>query len=120
MIKKQNKNEARNKRHLRIKDSVKGTASRPRMSVYRSTAHIYVQIIDDEKGATLCSSSTIAKGINVKGKTKIEAAAIIGEDVAKKAKKAGIETVVFDRGGYLYTGRVKALADGARIAGLKF
>ena len=90
------------------------------MSVYRSTAHIYVQIIDDEKGATLCSSSTIAKGINVKGKTKIEAAAIIGEDVAKKAKKAGIETVVFDRGGYLYTGRVKALADGARIAGLKF
>ncbi len=120
MIKKINKNEIRVKRHKRIRSSLAGTAARPRLSVYRSTAHIYAQIIDDETGKTLVSSSTIAKGVDVKGKTKTEAACVVGADVAKKAIAAGISEIVFDRGGYLYTGRVKALADAAREAGLKF
>lgn len=120
MINKKNKNEIRNKRHLRVRDKVFGTAISPRMNVYRSTSHIYVQLIDDESGKTLVSSSTIAKNINLNGKTKCQAAEIVGNDVAKKALKSGIASVVFDRGGYLYTGRVKALADGARSGGLKF
>jgi len=120
MIIKQNKNEARLKRKLRIKDKLNGTAKVPRMCVYRSTSHIYVQLIDDVAGKTLASSSCIAKGINVKGKNKSSAAGLVGKDVAVKAKKAGIEKVVFDRNGYLYTGRVKALADGAREGGLQF
>ena len=120
MIKKVNKNEVRLKRHKRVKDSVRGTAARPRLSVYRSLANIYVQVIDDVAGKTLCSSSTIAKGVDVKGKTKKQAAEAIGADVAAKAMALGISEVVFDRGGYLYTGRVKAVADGARQAGLKF
>jgi len=120
MIKKQNKNEARLKRKLRIKDKLNGTAKIPRMCVYRSTVHIYVQLIDDVAGKTLVSSSCIAKGINVKGKNKSVAAAVVGKDVAEKAKKAGIKKVVFDRNGYLYTGRVRALADGAREGGLQF
>lgn len=120
MINKQNKNEVRTKRHLRIRSKVHGTAACPRLNVYRSTTHIYAQVIDDEKGVTLASCSTVAKDVDVKGKTKTEAAEIIGENVAKKALSKGIETVVFDRGGYLYIGRVKALAEGARKAGLKF
>lgn len=120
MINKENKNEIRVKRHKRIRANISGTAERPRMDVYRSTSHIYVQIIDDVKGVTLVSSSTMAKGIDVKGKTKTEAAKAVGADVAAKALKAGITEVVFDRGGYLYTGRVQALADAARDAGLKF
>lgn len=120
MINKVNKNEVRLKRHKRVKDSVRGTAARPRLSVYRSLSNIYVQVIDDEAGKTLCSSSTIAKGVDIKGKTKKEAAAIVGADVAKKAIALKISEVVFDRGGYLYTGRVKAIADSAREAGLKF
>lgn len=120
MIKKDNKNEIRMKRHKRVRGTVTGTAERPRMNVYRSTSHIYVQLIDDVKGVTLVSSSTMAKGVDVKGKTKTEASKVVGADVAGKAKKAGIAEVVFDRGGYLYTGRVKALADAAREAGLKF
>ncbi|MCI8413009.1 MAG: 50S ribosomal protein L18 [Clostridia bacterium] len=120
MINKQNKNQVRIKRHLRVRSAISGTAECPRLNVYRSTSHIYAQIIDDVAGKTLASSSTVAKDVNVKGKTKTEAAAIVGEEVAKKAKAKGIECVVFDRGGYLYTGRVKALADGARAAGLKF
>lgn len=120
MIIKQNKNQVRIKRHLRVRSSVSGTAECPRLNVYRSTNHIYAQIIDDVAGKTLASSSTVAKDVNVKGKSKSEAAAIVGAEVAKKAMAKGIECVVFDRGGYLYTGRVKALADGARAAGLKF
>ena len=120
MINKQNKNEARFKRHTRIRSALSGTPECPRLNVYRSTSHIYAQIIDDVAGKTLVSSSTVAKTVNVKGKTKTEAAAIVGADIAKKAMEKGISAVVFDRGGYLYTGRVKALADGARDAGLKF
>ena len=120
MIKKQNKNAVRVKRHLRVRNKVSGTAERPRLNVYRSTSNIYAQIIDDVKGNTLVSSSTIAKGMNVEGLTKVQAAEAVGKDIAKKALEKGIEMVVFDRGGYLYTGRVKAVAEGAREAGLKF
>ncbi len=120
MIKKIDKNKIRMKRHARLRHDLKGTAERPRLSVYRSTSNIYVQIIDDVKGVTLVSAGTKAKGVDVKGKTKTEQAQLIGTTVAKKALDAGITEVVFDRGGYLYTGRVKALADAARAAGLKF
>lgn len=120
MIKKENKNAVRAKRHLRVRSKISGTAEAPRLNVYRSTSNIYVQIIDDVNGNTLVSSSTIAKGVNVEGMTKTQAAAVVGADVAKKALEKGITEVVFDRGGYLYTGRVKALADAAREAGLKF
>jgi len=120
MITKPNKNENRKKRHLRIRTHLKGTAERPRLNVYRSSSHIYAQIVDDTKGITLASASTVAKGVRVKGLNKTEAASKIGQEVAKRAIKAGIKTVVFDRGGYLYTGRVKSLADGAREAGLSF
>ena len=120
MINKAKKNEVRLKRHKRVKDSVRGTAARPRLSVYRSLSNIYVQLIDDEAGKTLCSSSTIARGMDVKGKSKTQAAEAVGADIAAKALKLGIGEVVFDRGGYLYTGRVKAIAESARQAGLKF
>jgi len=120
MIAKPNKNEIRKKRHLRIRTGLKGTAGRPRLSVYRSTSHIYAQIIDDTTGKTLVSCSTIAKGFNIKGLNKVDAAKKVGAEVAARAKKAKIGKVVYDRGGYLYTGRVKALADGAREGGLDF
>ena len=120
MIKKIDKNKVRMKRHARLRHDLKGTAARPRLSVYRSTNNIYVQIIDDEKGVTLVSAGTKAKGAKVEGMTKTQAAEYVGKTVAEKAKKSGITEVVFDRGGYLYTGRVKALADAAREAGLKF
>lgn len=119
MIIKENKNIIRQKRHKRVREHVSGTAARPRLSVYRSTVHIYAQLIDDVKGVTICSSSTIAKGIKVDGLTKSQAAAEVGKDLAKKAKSLKIKQAVFDRGGYLYIGRVKALADGARDGGLK-
>ena len=120
MIAKPNKNEIRKNRHLRIRTNLKGTKDRPRLSVYRSTSHIYAQIIDDTTGKTLVSCSTIAKGVDVKKLTKTEAAKKIGQELAAKAKKAKINKIAFDRGGYLYTGRVKALADGAREEGLVF
>lgn len=120
MINKVNKNSVRAKRHLRIRAHLKGSSEMPRLCVYRSTSHIYAQVIDDDKGVTLASGSTIAKGINVKGLTKTDAAKEVGKFVAKRALDAGVKKVVFDRGGYLYTGRVKALADGAREAGLEF
>ncbi len=120
MIKKIDKNKVRAKRHARLRHDLKGTAARPRLAVYRSTSHIYAQVIDDVKGVTLCSSSTLVKGANLDGKTKTQQAEFVGGAVAAKAKKNGITEVVFDRGGYLYTGRVKALADAARAAGLKF
>ncbi|MCI8499555.1 MAG: 50S ribosomal protein L18 [Clostridia bacterium] len=122
MIKKEDKNQLRQRRHARVRKNVSGTAETPRLNVYRSLNHIYVQIIDDVKGVTLASASTMEKGVReqVAGKTKTEAAKLVGVKAGERAKEKGIETVVFDRGGYLYTGRVKAVADGAREAGLKF
>lgn len=122
MITKIDKNAERKRRHVRVRKTVTGTAERPRLSVYRSTNHIYAQLIDDTKGVTLASASTLEKSVKaeIAGKTKREAAAIVGKLAAERAKEKGIETVVFDRGGYLYTGRVQSLADGAREAGLKF
>ena len=122
MINKQDKNDARQKRHGRIRNKISGTSLRPRLSVYRSTGEIYAQLIDDEKGVTLVSSSTLDKEVKsqLQGKTKTEQAQIVGESIAKRALKNGIKQVVFDRGGYLYIGRVKALAESARSAGLEF
>ncbi|MBE5757139.1 MAG: 50S ribosomal protein L18 [Clostridiales bacterium] len=122
MITKINKNQDRQKRHRRVRKKVSGTASAPRLCVYRSLNHIYAQIIDDTVGNTLVASSTLDKEVKAQldGKTKKEEAKIVGEVLAKKALAKGIEKVVFDRGGYLYTGRVESLADGAREAGLKF
>ena len=119
MINKENKHVIRQKRHTRVRAHVSGTAARPRLSVYRSTSHIYAQLIDDEKQVTLCASSTIAKDFKLGNKTKTEAAVAVGKDLAKKAKALKITEAVFDRGGYLYTGRVKAVAEGAREGGLK-
>lgn len=122
MIAKIDKNSERVARHKRMRFGLKGTAETPRLNVYRSTCHIYAQIIDDNAGNTLVAASTMEKALakQVKGKTKKEAARIVGAAAAKKAIEKGISAVVFDRGGYLYTGRVKELADGAREAGLKF
>ena len=122
MITKIDKNAERKRRHVRVRKSVTGTAERPRLSVYRSTNHIYAQLIDDTKGVTLASASTLEKSVKaeIAGKTKREAAKVVGKLAAERAKEKGIETVIFDRGGYLYTGRVQSLADGAREAGLKF
>lgn len=120
MINKVNKNGVRAKRHLRIRTHLKGSSEMPRLCVYRSTSHIYAQVIDDSKGITLAAGSTLAKDIDVKGLSKTEAAKAVGAYIAKRAQDAGVKRVVFDRGGYLYTGRVKALADGAREAGLEF
>lgn len=120
MVIKENKNVARQKRHKRVRGKLSGTAAVPRLNVYKSEANIYAQIIDDTAGRTLVSSSTIAKGVNTDGMTKTDAAKAVGKDIAKKAAESGIKSVVFDRGGYLYTGRVKALAEGARMGGLEF
>ena len=122
MIKKIDKNEERLRRHARVRKKIKGTAESPRLSVYRSLNHIYAQVIDDVKGVTLCSASTMEKEVKAKigDMSKTDAAKEVGKAVAAKAKKLGIETVVFDRGGYIYTGRVQAVADGAREAGLNF
>ena len=122
MITKIDKNQDRLKRHARVRKKVSGTAACPRLSVYRSLNHIYAQIIDDEAQNTLVAASTVEKDIAkaVEGKTKKEAAKIVGKTLAEKAAAKGITEVVFDRGGYLYTGRVASLADGAREAGLKF
>ena len=122
MIKKINKNENRKMRAERVREKISGTTERPRLNVFRSLNNIYAQVIDDTKGITLAQSSTMDKAIvkSIEGKTKQEAAFIVGQAVAKNAMKKGIKTVVFDRAGYQYTGRVKALADGARDAGLEF
>ena len=122
MIKKIDKNMERQRRHLRVRKKVFGTAETPRLSVYRSLNHIYVQLIDDVKGVTLCSASTMEKDVKaeIKDMTKTEAAKVVGKKAAEKALAEGIKAVVFDRGGYLYTGRVQAVADGAREAGLNF
>ena len=122
MINKIDKNAERKVRAIRVRNKVSGTAERPRLNVHRSLNQIYCQVIDDSKGVTLVSASTMDKNIaeSIKGKNKQEAAFIVGETIAKLAIKKGIKAVVFDRAGYIYTGRVKALADGARNGGLDF
>jgi len=119
MIKKPEKKEIRNRIHTRIRRKLAGTAARPRLAVFRSVAHIYAQVIDDVAGATVVSASTVDKGGKTNGGN-VAAAKTIGRLVAERAKEKGIKSVVFDRGGYQYHGRVKALADAAREAGLEF
>ncbi|MBO6263490.1 MAG: 50S ribosomal protein L18 [Clostridia bacterium] len=122
MILKLDKNADRRKRHERVRSKISGTAECPRLCVYRSLNHIYAQIIDDVKGVTLTACSTMEKAVKplLEGKSKVEQAKIVGVELAKKATAKGIENVVFDRGGYIYIGRVQSLADGAREGGLKF
>ena len=122
MINKTNKNEVRITRAKRIRKNLSGTPERPRLSVFKSLDNIYAQVIDDVKGITIASASTLTKTVasKLEGKTKQEQAYLVGEAVAKAAMKKGVKTVVFDRAGYIYTGRVKALAEGARSAGLEF
>lgn len=116
-----NGNDARKRRQRRIRMKISGTAGRPRLNVFRSLHHIYAQVIDDVAGHTLVAASTVDKEIagQLEGKKKREQATIVGKIVAQRALDAGIQEVVFDRGGYLYHGRIKALADGAREGGLK-
>jgi large subunit ribosomal protein L18 len=122
MIKKVNKNKKRQKRHMRLRNKIQGTPERPRLNIFRSSMNIYAQVIDDTKGFTIASASSKDKEIaeKINGLNKTEAAKIVGQEVAKKAMEKGIDTVIFDRGGYLYHGRVKSLANGARESGLKF
>ena len=120
MIKKVSRNEARLERHKRVRAKVSGTKDVPRLNVFRSAKHISVQIIDDVEGKTLVSCSTMDKDLKITNGGNIEAAKIVGAEIAKRAKKAKITKVVFDRGGYLYHGRVEALADAARENGLEF
>ena len=122
MVSKVDSNKQRKIRHMRVRNKISGTAARPRLSVYRSLNHIYAQIIDDVAGNTLVACSTVEKAIaeSVKDLTKKEAAKVVGSEVAKRALEKGITEVVFDRGGYVYMGRVECVADGAREAGLKF
>ena len=117
MIVKESKNDLRKKRHARVRNKISGTAECPRLNVFRSNTQIFAQIIDDVKGVTLASSSSVE--LKIKNGGNIEAAKAVGKDVAEKCKKAKINKVVFDRGGYLYHGRVAALADAAREAGLE-
>lgn len=119
MIKLKDKNAARIKRHKRVRKNISGTAQRPRLNVFRSLNHIYAQVIDDVAGKTIVSASTMDKDFEGYGGN-IEAATAVGKAVAQKALAAGITEVVFDRGGYVYHGRVAALAEGAREGGLKF
>jgi large subunit ribosomal protein L18 len=122
MITKGDRNEARKRRHLRVRKRVRGTAERPRLNVFRSNKHIYAQIIDDVTGRTLASASTLEKELRaeVENGANVEAARKVGQLVAKRALEKGCTAVVFDRGGYLYHGRVQALAEAAREAGLQF
>ena len=120
MIKKTSRNEMRVIRHKRIRENLSGTSEKPRLSVFRSNANISAQIIDDTKGVTLVSASSLEKELNIKNGGNIEAANVIGAEIAKRAKSKKINEVVFDRGGYLYHGRVKALAEAARENGLEF
>ena len=120
MIKKVSRNEVRKARHERVRTKISGTAVEPRLNVFRSNGNIFAQIIDDVKGVTLVSASTVEKDGKIENGSNVEAAKIIGERIAKKAIEKGIKAVVFDRSGYVYTGRIKALADAAREAGLEF
>lgn len=122
MLKKIDKNQKRKERHYSIRNKVVGTPERPRLNIFKSSKHIYAQVIDDATGKTLCSASTLDKELKdkVAELTKSDAAKLVGQIVGERAKKNGINAVVFDRGGYLYHGRVKLLADGARESGLEF
>jgi large subunit ribosomal protein L18 len=113
----------RKRRHVRVRAKVNGTIARPRLNVFRSSAHIYVQVIDDLAGHTLAAASDLEEAVRERageGATKTMRSKAVGEVIAERAKEAGIESVVFDRGGFLYHGRIKAVADGAREGGLKF
>ena len=118
MIVKESKNDLRKKRHARVRNKISGTAECPRLNVFRSNTQIFDQIIDDVKGVTLVSSSSVE--LKIKNGGNVEGAKAVGKDIAEKAKKAKINKVVFDRGGYLYHGRVQALAEAARENGLEF
>ena len=120
MIKKVDRNEVRKARHLRVRKNLSGSTSTPRLNVFRSNGNIFAQIIDDTKGETLVSASSIDKDLKLENGGNIEAAKKVGELLAKRAKAKKIKKVTFDRGGYLYHGRVKALADEARSNGLEF
>ena len=120
MIKKVSRNEMREVRHARVRENIKGTHDVPRLCVFRSNTGIYAQIIDDENRTTLVSASSLDKDLKIKNGSNVEAAKVVGKAIAEKAKKAKITKVVFDRGGYLYHGRVKALAEAARENGLEF
>ncbi len=122
MIKHKDRNEARQRRHLRIRRSLRGTQERPRLSVFRSLAHIYAQVIDDRAGQTLVAASSRDPEIRAQAGTakKAEAGRMVGQLIARRAQEKGVRRVVFDRGGYLYHGRVKAVAEGAREGGLEF
>lgn len=122
MLNKVDKNQKRKERHYSIRNKVTGTPERPRLNVFKSSKHIYAQIIDDATGKTLVSASTLDKELKDKAAelSKSEAATLVGKTVGERAKNKGIKAVVFDRGGYLYHGRVKLLADGARESGLEF
>ncbi len=120
MITKQDKNKVRKKRHARVRSKITGTATRPRLNVFRSNKHISAQIIDDANGVTIVSASSLDKDLNLDSTGNVDAAVKVGELVAKRAVEKGLKSVVFDRGGYLYHGRIKALADAARENGLEF
>ena len=120
MLNRVDKNEKRQKRHLRSRQYIIGTAEKPRLNVYRSLSNIYAQVINDVTGETLVAASTVEKANKENYGGNIEAAKVVGAEIAKKALEKGIKTVVFDRGGYLYHGRVAALAEAAREAGLEF
>jgi large subunit ribosomal protein L18 len=118
MITQTKRNEIRKRIHTRIREKLSGTAERPRLNVFRSLNHIYAQVIDDQKGVTIASASTLAMKAKTGGN--VAAAKEIGKEIAERAKEKGVKKVVFDRGGFLYHGRIKALADAAREAGLEF
>lgn len=122
MISKQDRNQVRKKRHLRVRNKLEGTTLRPRLNVFRSSKHIYAQVIDDANGVTVASASSLDPELkdSISNGGNVDAAKKVGELVAKRALEKGLSEVVFDRGGYLYHGRIQALADGAREAGLKF
>ncbi|MDR1263165.1 MAG: 50S ribosomal protein L18 [Oscillospiraceae bacterium] len=122
MFERKDKNELRKARHARVRKKISGTPERPRLCVYRSLKHIYAQLVDDTKGVTLASASTLESSLNaaIEEADKKGAAKVVGKTLAERAVKAGYKNVIFDRGGYVYTGRVAELASGAREAGLEF
>lgn len=120
MISKKSRSVVREKKHRRLRNHLAGTAERPRLAVFRSNKHMYAQIIDDETGTTICSASTLDKDLGLEKTSDVEAAKALGTSIGKKAADKGIKSVVFDRAGYIYKGRVAALADAAREAGLDF
>lgn len=120
MISRVNRNQRRQKRHLRIRNKISGTTQRPRLTIYKSNKHIHAQIVDDLNGKTLVAASSLDKGLGLDHTSNKDAAKAVGQAIGKKALDAGIESVVFDRSGYIYHGKVKELAEAAREAGLKF